>query len=61
MKQIYQSLMLAAAMLGIAALGAYGFVPRDVAQFAPFLLLALFPGAWLGSERACNPVKRGAA
>ncbi|NNC53492.1 MAG: hypothetical protein HKO08_10695 [Erythrobacter sp.] len=61
MKQIHLSLLVAAAMIGIAVLSVYEIVPQEVAQFSPFLLLALFPGAWLGSDRSCNLLKKGKA
>ena len=54
-------LLLAFAMIGIAFLAVLEIVPEEVAQFAPFLLLALFPHAWLRSERSCNLLKRRAA
>ena len=57
MKQIQKSLLLAAAMIAVAFLAVFEVVPEEVAQIAPFLLLALFPTAWLGAERPCNPVK----
>ncbi|MXP10667.1 hypothetical protein [Pseudoblastomonas halimionae] len=58
MKQIYQALLLAAAMLVVALLARIGIVPERVAQIAPFALLALFPGAWLGSRGSCNLLAR---
>lgn len=58
MKQIRLSLLLAAAMIGIALLAVLEYVPEEVAQYSPLLLLALFPGAWLGRDCCCNPVKR---
>lgn len=61
MKQIHLSLLLAAAMIGIAVLAVFDIVPEEVAQFSPFFLLALFPGAWLRRDCSCNPLKRGAA
>lgn len=57
MKQFHLSLLLAAGMIGIALLAVFEFVPEEVAQYAPFLLLALFPDAWLRAERPCTPVK----
>ena len=61
MKQIHLSLLVAAAMIGIAVLAVFEFVPEEVAQFSPFLLLALFPGAWLCSDRSCNLLKKSKA
>lgn len=61
MKQIQLSLLLAAAMIGIALLAVFEYVPEEVAQYSPFLLLAMFPGAWLRRDCSCNPVKRGEA
>lgn len=58
MNQKHAALMLAAAMIGIALLSVFDIVPEEVAQFSPFLLLALFPYAWLGRDRACNRLKR---
>jgi hypothetical protein len=61
MKQIHLSLLLAAAMIGIAILSVFDFVPEEVAQFSPFLLLALFPAAWLRDRKSCNLLKQGKA
>tara|TARA_B100000378_G_scaffold218558_1_gene181874 strand:- start:602 stop:787 length:186 start_codon:yes stop_codon:yes gene_type:complete len=61
MKQIHQSLLLAAAMIGVGLLAIFDIVPEKVAQFAPLALLALFPGAWLGRDRCCNILRRGKA
>ena len=58
MKQMHLSLMLAAAMIGIALLAIFEFVPEEVAQYSPFLLLALFPAAWLRGDSTCNRLKR---
>ena len=57
MKQIQKSLLLAAVMITVALLAVFEVVPEEVAQFAPFLLLALFPTAWLRAEHPCNPVR----
>ena len=59
MKQIQQALLLAAAMIGIALLSVVDIVPEEIAQFAPFALLALFP--LVGNRRNCNPFKRSKA
>ena len=49
-------------LIGIALLSVVDIVPEEIAQFAPFALLALFPGAWLvGNRRNCNPFKRSKA
>ncbi|WP_156787288.1 hypothetical protein [Erythrobacter sp. SD-21] len=61
MTQTQKALLLAAAMIGIALLAVYEIVPEEVAQYSPFLLLALFPGAWLRDRKSCNLLKRGAA
>ena len=61
MKQYRAPLLLAFAMIGIAFLSVFEIVPQEVAQYSPFLLLALFPHAWLRSERSCNLLKRKAA
>ena len=58
MKQIHASLLLAASIIGIALLTVAGIVPQEAAQIAPFLLLALFPGAWLHRDRSCSLLKR---
>lgn len=47
MTQIKNALLLAAAMIGIAVLAVFDIVPESFAQWAPFALLAAFPGAWL--------------
>lgn len=54
MKQTYQALLVAAVMIGIALLAVFDFVPVEVAQYSPFLLLALFPGAWLRDRKSCD-------
>ena len=54
MKQTYQALLVAASMIGIALLAVFDFVPVEVAQYSPFLLLALFPGAWLRDRKSCR-------
>lgn len=61
MTQIRKALLLSSAMIGIAFLAILDIVPEEVAQFSPFLLLALFPGAWLRRDCSCNLLKRGAA
>ena len=61
MKQIHQSLLLAAAMIVVGLLAIFDIVPEKVAQFAPLALLALFPGACLGRDRCCNILRRGKA
>ena len=59
MKQIHFSLMLAAAMIGIALLAIFEFVPEEAAQYSPLFLLALFPAAWMRGDNTCNLVKHG--
>jgi len=55
MNQIQKALLVAGGMIGISLLAVVGIVPDKVAQFAPMALLALFPGAWLGSSKnACG-------
>ena len=61
MKQYRAPLLLALAMIGIALLSVFEYVPEEVAQYSPFLLLALFPQVWLRSERSCNLLNRKAA
>ena len=61
MKQATKALFLAAAMIGIALLAVFEIVPEEVAQYSPFLLLALFPGAWLRRDHSCNLLKRSKA
>lgn len=56
MTQTQKALLLAAAMIGIALLAVFDIVPEEVAQFAPFLLLALFPSVWLRRGRSCSAV-----
>ena len=58
MKQIHTSLLLAASIIIIALLAVAGIVPQEVAQIAPFLLLALFPAAWLHRDSSCSLLKR---
>ena len=59
MKQIHQTLLLAAAMIIVGLLAIFDIVPEKIAQFAPLALLALFSGAWLGRHRCCNILSRG--
>ena len=61
MKNYRAPLLLAFAMIGIALLSVFEIVPEEVAQYSPLFLLALFPHAWLRSERSCNLLKRKAA
>ena len=60
MTQTSKALSLAAAMIAIALLAVFEIVPQEVAQYSPFLLLALFPGAWLG-RRCTYPAVSGKA
>ncbi|MGN3974542.1 hypothetical protein [Tsuneonella sp. SYSU-LHT278] len=58
MSQIYKALVLGAAMIGLALLAVYGLVPEWAGEYGPIALLALFPGAWIGSGRTgcrCKP------
>ena len=61
MKQVHLSLLLAAAMIAVALLAVFDVIPEKTAQFAPFLLLALFPAAWLRRDGSCNLLKRSKA
>ncbi len=54
MKQIHKALLLAAAMIGVAQLAIFDIIPAGFAQWAPLALLAIFPGAWIGSSRRCG-------
>lgn len=58
MKDLHPPLLLAAAMIGIALLAVADIVSQEAAQFAPFALLALFPGAWLRRDRSCRLLAR---
>jgi len=53
MKQIHIALLMAAAMITIALLAVFEYVPEEVAQYSPFLLLAFFAFGWLRSDRGC--------
>jgi len=57
MTQIQKALLLASAMIGVGLLSAFGFVPEEFAQWAPFALLALFPSAWMGKGRSCGAAR----
>lgn len=61
MTQIHKALALAAAMIGIALLAVMGVVPEWVGHYGPITLLALFPGAWIGTGRACSRGRTGKA
>lgn len=54
MTQIQKALLLASAMIGVALLAVPGIVPEEIAQWAPFALLAIFPGVWMGQPRTCG-------
>lgn len=54
MSQVQHALLLAAAMIGVALLAVFEFIPEAFAQWAPFALLAIFPGVWLGRDRTCG-------
>ena len=47
MSHTKRALALGLAMIAISVLAIFGIVPEEFAQFAPALLLALFPGVWL--------------
>lgn len=47
MAQEVKALALGLAIIAIGALAIFDMVPEEFAQFAPALLLAMFPGAWL--------------
>lgn len=53
MRQLIPALLLASAMIAIAVLAVFEVVPEKAAQFAPLVLLALFPRIWLGNDRRC--------
>ncbi len=59
--QIQKALLVAGAMLGIAILAVFEIVPEWVGQYAPIALIVLFPGAWMGRDRACSFTRRGKA
>lgn len=61
MKQYRAPLLLAFTMIAIALLAVFEIVPQEVAQFSPFLLLALFPSVWLRRDCSCNLLKRSKA
>lgn len=54
MPQVQKALLLAAAMIGVALLAVFDIIPQAFAQWAPSALLAIFPGVWLGRDRACG-------
>lgn len=54
MTQIHKALLLAAAMIALAVLAVFEFVPEEFAQFGPVALLAIFPSVWLGRGRCCR-------
>ena len=61
MKRLIAPLLLAAAMIAIGVMARFDIVSDSLARMSPFLLLALFPYAWLGSKRGCrNAPQRGA-
>ncbi len=51
MNQIQKALLLASAMIALAVLAVFDFVPQEFAQFGPIALLAIFPSIWLGKSR----------
>lgn len=54
MTQIQKALLLAAAMIALAVLAMFEFVPEEFAQYGPVALLAIFPSVWLGRGRCCR-------
>lgn len=61
MTQTHKALLLAAAMIGLALLAVFGVIPEAFTPWAPFALLAIFPGAWLGRRTCTVSAKDGAA
>jgi len=54
MTQIQKALLLAAAMIAIGLLGSADIIPKGLAEWAPFGLLALFPSIWMGKPQKCG-------
>ena len=54
MTQIQKALLLAAAMIGIGIFGDFDIIPRGLAEWAPFSLLAMFPSVWMGKTKNCG-------
>lgn len=54
MNQIQKALLLGGAMIALAVLAVFDFVPEEFAQYGPVALLAIFPSVWLGRGRNCG-------
>ncbi|MGB3378167.1 hypothetical protein [Allopontixanthobacter sediminis] len=54
MTQYQKALLLSGAMIAVAVLAIFDFVPEEFAQYGPVALLAIFPSAWLGKNRTCR-------
>jgi hypothetical protein len=54
MTQIQKALLIASAMIGIALLAVFDIVPEEFAQWAPLVLIAIFPSAWMGRPKKCG-------
>lgn len=61
MKTYLPAITLAAAMIAVAGLSVFDLAPKEVARYSPFLLLALFPGAWLRADHSCSLLRRNRA
>ena len=57
MTQIQKALLLASAMIGISLLAVFEIVPKEVAQYAPIALLAIFPSVWMDTGRKCGAAR----
>lgn len=55
MTQTHKALLLAAAMIGLALLAVFGVIPEAFTPWAPFALLAIFPGVLAGAEQSMSP------
>ena len=58
MTQTKLAILLATAMIAIALLSVVDILPEEAAQYAPFLLLVMFPNAWLRGDTACRFLTR---
>ncbi|QYU68996.1 hypothetical protein J4558_02300 [Leptolyngbya sp. 15MV] len=56
MTVIHKSLLLAAAMIGIALLAVFEVIPQEAAQFSPLALMVFLPWA-IGGSRRCSAAK----
>lgn len=50
MNQMQKALLLAGAVIALAVLAMFDFVPQEFAQFGPIALLAVFPSLWMGKN-----------